>query len=101
MVAFDKKMAEIVENTDVVKEGAMDQMVSWATGVVTVDPLQPASAPTRSEAIDLFAQKAAAAKGVPEVIIKDSSSEEDEANTRLELETLKVLEERSAPSRLP
>ena len=89
-------MTEIVENTDVIKEEAMDQMVSWATGVVTVDPRNPLSEPTPEEAIDLFAQKKAAAGGVPEVVIEDSSSDEDDANAKLGAETLKILDERSS-----
>jgi hypothetical protein len=41
---FDVKVAEIVANTDVGKEEAMDQMVSWALGVIAVDPSRLASA---------------------------------------------------------
>ena len=95
--SFDAKMTEIVENTDVIKDEAMDQMVSWATGVVTVDPMNPGSEPTRAEAIDLFAQKkaVAAAVQIQDYEMVDSSSDEDDAIAKLEEETLKILDEQS------
>jgi hypothetical protein len=95
VIDFDIKMTDIVKKADVVKEEAMDQMVSWTTGVITVNPLVPDSQPTREEAIDLFAQKRAASRivTIEDYEIVDSSDDEDVTNVMLDDEIEKVLAE--------